>query len=211
MDLNNLRFAPQMFRYLNGGHFICASARNEDQKKWFDALEAGWEDYAEAWRKTTGFELARGDGYYYFRKKITGDNRSFEKVAADYRDYCTMVDLLYRLDQSFCVGKVVTKSWALQCLEANPAAQETSRALFKGTTKNDWADELIEQLRKYEIVDSFMNEEQYEIYYPVTEAFDYYRTFIETIQFSSKEVEKSVEVSPDEPPSLFEESDPAEE
>ena len=205
MDLNNLKYAPQMFRRLNGGHFICASSRNDEQKQWYDALEADWEGYSEAWKATTGQELARGDGYYYFRRKMTGDRRSFEDIAKDYMNYVTIVDLLYSLDQSFGVGKILTKSWALTSKDANPAAQEMCKVRFKGSTKDEWADALIDELKRLEIVDSFMNEEQYEELYPVTEVFDYYRTFIETIKFSSKDEESSVNLSTEDAPSLFEE------
>ena len=65
--------------------------------------------------------------------------------------------------------------------------------------------ENIDELKRLEIVDSFMNEEQYEELYPVTEVFDYYRTFIETIKFSSKDEESSVNLSTEDAPSLFEE------
>ena len=205
MDLNNLKYAPQIFRRLNGGHFICASSRNDEQKQWFDALEADWEGYAEAWKATTGLELARGDGYYYFRRKMSGDRRNFEDIAKDYMTYVTVIDLLYSMDQSFGVGKIITKSWALTSLDANPAAQEICKVRYKGATKDEWADALIDELKKLEIVDCFMNEEQYEELYPVTEAFEYYTTFIETIKFSSKDEESAVESEQENAPSLFDE------
>jgi len=203
MEYSNLKYAPQMFRHLNGGHFICASARSDEQKKWYEALEAGREAYEEAWKATTGFELAHGDGYYYFRRGVNGDRRSFEKIASDYKQYCIIVDLLYTLDQSFQVGKTITKSWALNSLDANPAAQEMCKRIYSGTTRNEWADALLKQLEDLEIVDRYMSEEQYELYYPVTEAFDYYRTFIETIKFISPEEEESVNNLDEEVPNLF--------
>lgn len=198
MDTLNLKYAPQMFRHLNGGHFICASSTDSDQRNWYEALEAGWEDYAQAWLASTGMELARGDGYYYFRKKVTGDRKTFETMASDYKEYIMIMNLLFQLDQSFGVGHVITRSWLLSRFEMCPPAKETCKTLFKSSTTDEWVSELIKVLEeKMEIVGSYIDDERNEMRYPVTEAFDYYRTFIESIQFTSKEDEDAVNKTPE--------------
>ena len=75
MDTSNLKYAPQMFRHLNGGHFICASSTDSDQRNWYEALEAGWEDYARVWLATTGMDLARGTGTITSGKGLPGTGR----------------------------------------------------------------------------------------------------------------------------------------
>ena len=124
MDISNLKYAPQMFHHLKGGSFICASATDQEQRNWYEALEAGWENYAQAWAATTGMELARGDGYYFFRKKVTGDRKTFETMATDYKDYLAVMNLLLHLDSSFGVGHVVTRTWLLSRFDLCPPAKE---------------------------------------------------------------------------------------
>ncbi len=198
MDIVNLKYAPQMFRHLNGGHFICASSTDTDQRNWYDALEAGWEEYQRAWLATTGMDLARGDGYYYFRKRITGDRKTFENLASDYKEYLGIMNLLFQLDQSIGVGTVITRTGLLSRLEMCPPAKETCKAIFKSITTDEWVSELLEILeKKMEIVSCYLDDERNEMRYPVTEAFDYYRTFIESIQFVSKEDEDAIEKTPE--------------
>lgn len=202
MDTVNLKYAPQMFRHLNGGHFICASSTDGEQRSWYEALEAGWEDYKASWLATTGMDLARGDGYYYFRKKITGDRKSFEDLAKDYKKYLAIMNLLFQLDQSIGVGHVITRKWILSRFELCPPAKETCKNLFAGNNTDDWAAELLKILKdEMEIVSSYLDNEYNEMRYPVTEAFEYYRTFIESIQFVSKEDEDAIEKTPES--SLF--------
>ena len=206
MDTSNLKYAAQMFRHLNGGHFICASATDSDQHNWYEALEAGWEEYAKAWLATTGMDLARGDGYYYFRKKVSGDRKTFETMASDYKEYLSVMNLLFQLDQSFCVGQVISRAWVLSRLDLCPPAKETCRNLFKSNTTDEWASELLDILeKKMEIVSSYLDNERSEVRYLVTEAFEYYRTFIESIQFVSKEDEDAIAKTPES--SLFDEID----
>lgn len=203
MDTGNLKYAPQMFRHLNGGHFICASSTDGEQRNWFEALEAGWEDYAASWLATTGMDLARGDGYYYFRKKITGDRKSFEDLAKDYKKYLAIMNLLFQLDQSIGVGHVITRKWILARFDLCPPAKETCKNLFAGNNTDEWATELLKILKdEMEIVSSYLDNEYNEMRYPVTEAFEYYRTFIESIQFVSKEDEDAIEKAPES--TLFE-------
>ena len=204
MDTSNLKYAPQMFRHLNGGHFICASSTDSDQRNWYEALEAGWEDYARVWLATTGMDLARGDGYYYFRKRVSGDRKTFEVMASDYKEYLSIMNLLFQLDQSFGVGHLISRTWILSRLDMCPPAKETCRSIFKSNTTDEWATELLEILeKKMEIVSSYIDDERSEVRYLVTQAFDYYRTFIESIQFVSKEDEDAIEKTPES--SLFDE------
>ena len=204
MDTSNLKYAPQMFRHLNGGHFICASSTDGDQRNWYEALEAGWEDYAMVWLATTGMDLARGDGYYYFRKRVSGDRKTFEVMASDYKEYLSIMNLLFQLDQSFGVGHLISRTWILSRLDMCPPAKETCRSIFKSNTTDEWATELLEILeKKMEIVCSYVDDERSEVRYLVTQAFDYYRTFIESIQFVSKEDEDAIEKTPES--SLFDE------
>lgn len=55
-----------------------------------------------------------------------------------------------------------------------------------------------------EIVSCYLDNEYNEMRYPVTEAFEYYRTFIESIQFVSKEDEDAIEKAPES--TLFDET-----
>lgn len=206
MDITNLKYAAQMFRHLNGGHFICATSMDDEKRKWYEALEAGWEDYAKAWLTTTGMDLARGDGYYYFRKRISGDRKSFEAMASDYKEYLSILNLLFQLDQSFGVGHLITRTWILSRLDMYPPAKETCRNLFNSNTTDEWSTALLEILeKKMEIVCSYLDNERNEVRYLVTQAFDYYRTFVESIQFISKEDEQAIEKTPES--SLFDEID----
>ncbi len=193
MNLENLRYAPKMFRFLNGGHFICASSTSEEQKLWYEALDGGWEEYRDAWLATTGLELSRGDGYYYFRRNFLPDGKGVDKMASDYKEFCTVLDLVYQIDPSFDIGRTVTKSWALSGLDRSPAAQELCKTLFNTQTKDEWADSIIDRLLKMEIVDMYLDDTLNEYRYPVKESFDYYRTFIDTIRFVSVEDEKSIQ------------------
>lgn len=205
MDTGNLKYAPQMFRHLNGGHFICASSTDGEQRNWYEALEAGWEDYAALWLATTGMDLARGDGYYYFRKKINGDRKSFEDLAKDYKKYLAIMNLLFQLDQSIGVGHVITRKWILSRFELSPPAKETCKNLFAGNNTDEWTAELLKILKEeMEIVSCYLDNEYNEMRYPVTEAFEYYRTFIESIQFVSKEDEDAIEKAPES--TLFDET-----
>lgn len=205
MDTGNLKYAPQMFRHLNGGHFICASSTDGEQRNWYEALEAGWEDYAALWLATTGMDLARGDGYYYFRKKINGDRKSFEDLAKDYKKYLAIMNLLFQLDQSIGVGHVITRKWILSRFELRPPAKETCKNLFAGNNTDEWTAELLKILKEeMEIVSCYLDNEYNEMRYPVTEAFEYYRTFIESIQFVSKEDEDAIEKAPES--TLFDET-----
>ena len=205
MDTGNLKYAPQMFRHLNGGHFICASSTDGEQRNWYEALEAGWEDYAALWLATTGMDLARGDGYYYFRKKINGDRKSFEDLAKDYKKYLAIMNLLFQLDQSIGVGHVITRKWILSRFELCPPAKETCKNLFAGNNTDEWTAELLKILKEeMEIVSCYLDNEYNEMHYPVTEAFEYYRTFIESIQFVSKEDEDAIEKAPES--TLFDET-----
>lgn len=193
MDIDNLRYAPKMFRHLNGGHFICASSTSEEQKLWYEALEAGWEDYRAAWLATTGLDLSRGDGYYYFRRGFIPDGKAVEKMAGDYKEYCLVLDLLFQMDPAFDIGRMVTKSWALSGLDRSPSAQELCKGLFNKDTKDEWADAIIDKLLRMEIVDMYLDDTLNEYRYPVKESFDYYRSFVDSIRFVSVEDEKSLE------------------
>lgn len=203
MDISNLKYAPQMFHHLKGGSFICASATDQEQRNWYEALEAGWENYAQAWAATTGMELARGDGYYFFRKKVTGDRKTFETMATDYKDYLAVMNLLLHLDSSFGIGHVVTRTWLLSRFDLCPPAKEICKSMFTGNTTDEWASDIIKKLKEMDMVGEYLDDERNEMRYPVTEAFDYYRTFIESIQFVSKEDEDAIEKTPES--SLFDE------
>lgn len=150
-------------------------------------------------------DLARGDGYYYFRKKINGDRKSFEDLAKDYKKYLAIMNLLFQLDQSIGVGHVITRKWILSRFELCPPAKETCKNLFAGNNTDEWTAELLKILKEeMEIVSCYLDNEYNEMRYPVTEAFEYYRTFIESIQFVSKEDEDAIEKAPES--TLFDET-----
>lgn len=197
-----LKYAANMFRHLNSGRFVCSNSCSEEERIWFELLDREWERYREAWKKTTGLVLSRGDQYFFFRRSFNADNLSRKDLEEMYNEAALVVDLIYSLDQSFDVGNNISLTWVLSALDGNTDAQKKCRDITKFTERNDQAVALIKKLKKMGIIDIYMDTDKNEERYVVQSAFRYYLSFIERIQALDPDEEEAVS-SGDDTPGLF--------
>lgn len=210
MEELNLRHAANMFRHLNGGNFICSNSCRDEERIWYDILEENWEEYRDAWRKTTGLVLSRGDQYFYFRRSFDGDNSSLKKLDEFYKKAVKIVNLIHYIDQSFDVGNNVSLTWLLSGLDGSTEAQKLCRDLTMKTERMEQAQELIKMLsassntKGLGILGYYFDPEKNEDRYVVQSAYRYYLSFIERIlALNPEEEENIVEAKP--MPGLFDE------
>ena len=200
---NSLKYAPQMFRHLNGGKFICASSRSEEQRKWYESLNVAPKEYARLWKTASGFDLARGDGFFFFKKPYPESAASESELADLYKRYCLVLDLLYTMDEGLDVGRILTKNWAISAFDMSPKAQEDCKLILTGVTKDEWAVSLFKMLKEMGIVEEYVNMEINEICYPILESFDYYRFFVEGIRSVNPDEEAAIKEEEENEDNLF--------
>lgn len=200
---NSLRYAPQMFRHLNGGKFICASSRSEEQRKWYESLSTAPKEYARLWKMATGFELARGDGFFFFKKPFVESTMSENELADLYKRYAIVLDLLYTMDEGLDVGRILTKNWAISSFDMSLKAQEDCKVILSGVTKDEWAMSLFKMLKEMGVVEEYVNTERNETCYPLLESFDYYRFFVEGIRSVNPDEEAAIRVEKENEDNLF--------
>lgn len=203
-DELELKYAVRMFKHLNGGRFICSNSCSDEERLWFEILDQDWEHYRDAWKKTTGLVLSRGDQYFFFRRSFNGDNLSRKNLEDMYNEIIMVINLVYYLDLSFDVGNNISLTWFLSAIDGSTDAQRICRDLTKKGERKEQVLDLIKKLKSMGIIDIYVDTEKNEERYVVQSAFRYYLSFIERIRALNPDEEEALS-SGDETPGLFDE------
>ena len=63
-----MQYTREIFDTLSKGAFISADSTSQQVRRWYDALDDGFQEY-RAYYEGVGFILESGDGYFYFSRK----------------------------------------------------------------------------------------------------------------------------------------------
>jgi hypothetical protein len=176
-----IQYSREIFDALSKGAFISADSTSPQVRRWYDALDDGFQEY-RAYYEGVGFILESGDGFFYFsRKESKADLQRKLEVLLRWIDY---IDFLKTFNSTFGPGFEFIPSDIVIAISGDVELKDKAGRLFPGVKNfSEVAEKLTHELEGIGFAEPL---NVLEGSYRVTSAFHYIEEMMDIITISEE-------------------------
>ena len=181
-----MKRSEEIFNILSKGGFIVSNSIKPQNNQLYDLIEEDEQEYAD-YIAGIGFQLDKGDGYYYFsRREAKVDLQRKLEAMCKWIDY---LDFLTTFNSTFGSGFEFHVEDFLIQINSDLELKEKAKKLFLGKkTNQEIVEKLIKEMETMGVVELI---DETERAYKVTAAFHYLEELIDCLTIS-EEIEDEI-------------------
>ncbi len=169
----------EIYELLSRGQFLCENASRRSHRQLYELCQSDYEAYYDYFDHL-GFGLEKGDGYFYFSKKMS--NKLIEEKLLKIMEYIDLVELMLQFSQSFGVGFRASVSELEMAARSNVTLKNSIEKL-KSSTKSMTLHQQCAKVFERFVKGGFMDvENEHEQRYKVLSSYEYLKHFLEAIE-----------------------------
>lgn len=136
-QLSNLKYLSSVFKYLRGGHYLCAHSPERQEQLWYEEVRTNYPLYAEAYNLVCGERLVDKESYFFFGANPT-ENKDAKRtsIKEEFIQFDMVMRILNSILSNIEPGNDRLRFSTLQLyIETKPDAIGICKELFKDVKK----------------------------------------------------------------------------